>query len=346
MLRTPSPLIVTLLILLILPLGAGATAKPQPRIIGGHNAPSTAWPSTTALQIQLPSGNGRFCAGNLIAPQWILTAAHCFYNPATNQQEVYAGDVTAYPGISNLNQLSPNQGNPVVNIYIHPQFSGVKTYDFDFALLELAYPENRPVATLASATPESSEIATVIGWGVTAINPATQQPVRNELAKQLQEVDVPVIDNNRCQSAMGSGITDNMVCAGYPQGGKDACNGDSGGPMLIYRNHHFIQIGVVSFGIGCARAGRYGVYSRLTSALPWINELVPQNQTDATAVAERKLTPSTTDRETTAAPQPPATALKGDEGGAFTPRQGGGAFGLPMLLLVSGLLTRFRGKDR
>ena len=84
----------------------------------------------------------------------------------------------------------------------------------------------------------------------------------------LQWVRVPAITNSECTSAYGSGITDSMVCAGYPgEGGKDACQGDSGGPFVCANGTKSVIAGVVSWGYGCAEAQYPGVYARVTAAL-------------------------------------------------------------------------------
>ena len=87
----------------------------------------------------------------------------------------------------------------------------------------------------------------------------------------LQYVRVPTITNAQCNLAYCGNITDNMICAGYPDdGGKDACQGDSGGPFVCNNNGNAVIAGVVSWGIGCAFADYPGVYARTTSALSWI----------------------------------------------------------------------------
>lgn len=82
---------------------------------------------------------------------------------------------------------------------------------------------------------------------------------------QLQKVTVPVVDRATCKEAYSTPtpleITDNMFCAGLPQGGQDACQGDSGGPIV----QGDVLIGVVSWGTGCARPNKYGVYTRLAN---------------------------------------------------------------------------------
>ena len=106
-----------------------------------------------------------------------------------------------------------------------------------------------------------------MGWGLTAENGLT--------STHLREVTVPVVTNAVCSAGYASdGITiaDTMLCAGSAQGGKDSCQGDSGGPIAIKdTNGTWKQIGVVSFGIGCARPNKYGVYTRVSEFIDWIN---------------------------------------------------------------------------
>ncbi|XP_037801279.1 trypsin-1-like [Penaeus monodon] len=83
---------------------------------------------------------------------------------------------------------------------------------------------------------------------------------------QLMEVTVPILD----PSCWGQSVTERMLCAGYPKGGKDTCQGDSGGPLCVKESSKFVQVGVVSFGDGCAKPGSPGVYARVTEFLPWI----------------------------------------------------------------------------
>ncbi len=306
-----------------------AAPRPQARIIGGTTATSNAWPSATMLKLKLANGDTRLCAGNLIAANWVLTAAHCFHDQ-NNRQVVFAADVVAYPGVNDVTHLQPEDGATVVSVFIHPQFAIDAEFDYDFALLELAYPVDLPTASLMGAQPETDELATVVGWGVKAVDPVSLQPLGGSLAKRLQEVTVPVISNNECRQRMGNGVTDNMLCAGYREGGKDSCNGDSGGPLMVYRDGQYSQVGLVSFGIGCAQPNRYGVYARITAALPWITDLAPQIRINKAAAAERKRVPTlagdTGAKTDTLTNQPANTNLKGDEGAlALQPRHGGGS---------------------
>ena len=90
-------------------------------------------------------------------------------------------------------------------------------------------------------------------------------------SKILQWVRVPAITNSACNSAYNGGITDSMICAGYPgEGGKDSCQGDSGGPLVCANGTKSVIAGVVSWGYGCAEAQYPGVYARVTAALDWI----------------------------------------------------------------------------
>ena len=86
----------------------------------------------------------------------------------------------------------------------------------------------------------------------------------------LQWVEVPAVTNDVCEQAYADEITDAMICAGYTQGGRDACQGDSGGPFVCLDGNIAILTGVVSWGVGCASPGFYGVYARVTKTLDWI----------------------------------------------------------------------------
>ena len=118
-----------------------------------------------------------------------------------------------------------------------------------------------PAANFAPDT--TGQKCYVSGWGT--LNSGAQS-----LPTALQYVDVPMITNAKCNQGYGGAIKDNMICAGYDQGGKDSCQGDSGGPLVCNVDGVAIITGVVSWGAGCAAAGKAGVYCRVTTFLDWI----------------------------------------------------------------------------
>ncbi|MNT55643.1 Trypsin [compost metagenome] len=95
------------------------------------------------------------------------------------------------------------------------------------------------------------------------------------LPARLQKVDVPLVTTESCNISYKNEITDRMMCAGFPEGGKDSCQGDSGGPLVAKTtDNQTYLIGVVSWGTGCARAGKPGVYAKVSYATSWIQSYV------------------------------------------------------------------------
>lgn len=238
------------------------------KIIGGFDADPNAWPWMAAL-INPDFGSdfdGQICGGSLIHPNWVLTAAHCVYN-------AHGIDFDILLGRSNLKALGGEKIG-VKNIIIYPNYDDITT-DGDLALLELQHASSiTPVSIIGqfinSALVNSGD-SIAIGWG--DITPDS----RNYPAK-LQQVTLPVITNTKCQEAKelaGVDITENMLCAGYETGGKDSCSGDSGGPLFIANAvGDPLQIGITSFGIGCALPDAYGVYTRVSRFTDWITSQI------------------------------------------------------------------------
>ena len=114
----------------------------------------------------------------------------------------------------------------------------------------------------------------VTGWGsVDAWRPGSGRSDARALPDRLRAVDLPIVDNETCADRYGGRITDGQVCAGYRQGTMDSCQGDSGGPLVVPGGPTgWTQIGVVSWGAGCAQPGAYGVYTRVSSYIDWILE--------------------------------------------------------------------------
>jgi hypothetical protein len=168
---------------------------------------------------------------------------------------------------------STEQDLAVSAILLHPQYE-IARHDHDFALLHLATPATlgssvqiiHPMTdSIAITATAPSVTATVTGWGRTTEG--------GLLARQLMEVEVPIISNELCNFSYGI-ITDSMLCAGFEEGGYDACQGDSGGPLVVPVNGDWSLAGVVSFGFGCARPHFYGVYARVSRVTAWLEETV------------------------------------------------------------------------
>jgi secreted trypsin-like serine protease len=228
---------------------AGPGRTGGPRIVGGLPASISQYPSTVAL---VTSSGFQFCGGSLLSPTVVATAAHCVAGRSPDSLRVVAGrtDLTQPGGVVAA----------VAQISVYPGYTSPE-YGRDAALLRLG--RALPYPTIAPAQPSDralyapGTLATVLGWGrVDEGGPAS--------INQLRVAQVPLVSDAECESAYPGLYDPNaMVCAGYPRGGVDSCQGDSGGPLIAGGK----LIGLVSWGEGCARPGKPGVYTRVASYL-------------------------------------------------------------------------------
>lgn len=239
----------------------GSPGKAMFKIVGGDKAPDGAWPWMAALVNGPDNFNDQYCGAALIEPKWVLTAAHCVQLSDSVQS------FQVLIGLDNLADTGTRHN--VKAAHIHPDYynsDGMVVPDIALLELETAASETPIRLYRGGATLEGVD-ATIIGWGATVAD-GTGSPY------DLMQAQVPIVSNQTCNSVHGGIITDWELCAGYSAGGIDSCSGDSGGPLMIYEDGAWKMAGITSWGDGCARANSYGVYTRITPLLGWIDNIM------------------------------------------------------------------------
>lgn len=236
------------------------------RIVGGQNAELGEWPWQVSLHFLT---NGPTCGASIISNTWLLSAAHCFVtsNPANKNPSSWQ----SYSGMQSQFIHDNVQFRRLKRIIPHPLYNQM-TSDYDIALLELSEPLQFANTIQPICLPDSSHVfpagmsCWVTGWG--ALREGAGQG-----AQILQKALVKIINDSVCDVVTEGQVTSRMLCSGYLSGGVDACQGDSGGPLSCFEESgKWFQAGIVSWGEGCARRNKPGVYTRVTKLREWIKQ--------------------------------------------------------------------------
>ncbi|KAI3360300.1 hypothetical protein L3Q82_014622 [Scortum barcoo] len=244
-------------------------AEVQSSIIGGHDAPEHSWPWMVHLNITSDGVNKWRCGGSILNTEWVLTAANCWdtnRKPNTLRSSVWVGSHSLRKGSVRYMGIQ--------HVILHSQYKADKTgFESDIALVRLRkklvfskYVAPVSLPSVDDAYGPSSE-CWITGWGYVGNGVPLSDP------ETLQQLKIPIVPQSACKATYPH-LPSNILCAG--DGGKDACEGDYGGPLVCRKGSGFVQVGIMSYGspAGCGLPGHPGVYTQVSKYLRFINDYI------------------------------------------------------------------------
>ncbi|NXP82714.1 THRB protein, partial [Ramphastos sulfuratus] len=257
------------------------------RVVHGDDAEMGSSPWQVMLYKKSPQE--LLCGASLISDSWILTAAHCLYYPPWDKN-LTTNDILVRIGKHIRAKYEKNQEKIALldKIIIHPKYNWKENMDRDIALIHLRrpiifsdyiHPVCLPTKEVVQRLMLAGYKGRVSGWGNLKETWATSP---SNLPTVLQQLNVPIVQQTICKASTKVKVTDNMFCAGYsPEDSKrgDACEGDSGGPFVMKNpeDSRWYQVGIVSWGEGCDRDGKYGFYTHVFRLKKWMRKVIEKH---------------------------------------------------------------------
>ena len=249
-------------------LAAAIAAPSSGAVVGGQDASPDEYPAVARITY------GPFlCTGTLIAPDTVLSAGHCSSVTGAAIATPASWPPQAIDVRIGGHRRGEGERAPVARVIMHQNY--LATMGYDISLLKLATASTRGPVKVAGAAETGiwspGTLETIVGWGATEEGGSTPDV--------LQEAQVPITTDQYCSNAYRDSFeAETMVCAGFPEGGVDTCQGDSGGPMFGRASTgEWRLVGATSWGEGCARPGKPGVYARVgdSTLREWIRGHAP-----------------------------------------------------------------------